>query len=928
MKNKRAVVVTGAIIGLLLALGLLVRIYGAWRLETHANSDAGIVALMAKHMAEGLAWPVFFYGQAYMGSLEPVLSAFFCSLLGVSGFAVALGTAVVSFFTLLVVGLWAKDMEGPWAAIAALSVALIGPLGYFHYNVSPRGGYAATLLFGTLTLWLAVKICRDYQKTNTLRHLDFALLGLAAGLGWWSNQLVVAALAASAVLLLIFLRARALSWTTLTGLAGFLAGGAPFWWFNLKHQWPSFSFSNSLGRMSMQEGLALFFTDRLRGVLGVRVPDWLNHVHWALLLVALFFYLYHVAVSKAGRREVLPGHLAIFMFTLFSALIFSISHFASFNTPRYLLPLLPVWAVVYGAGVAAIARFNRWLAMLFVIAPLVIHAGNLKWAAEHQTAEQGMKRAYDAWAGWSKENGLTNYYANYRHHAANFITGETVTIADNRFERYRPYARALEFADRIGMLDNAGDIQGFLERHGGSASTVHQAGLSITHDFKPPRTHLKRIDPVKIASVNDRHGRGASFLMTNSWVDFGWQPREPNEEDWLEIRFVTNEVVSLIRLFALRQPAGPYAWSLNIMETPDGEWKELVHRAPPPAYYWSGERVYPNGRYARFEYTFGDRPIAAIRIISHGGRPDWIWTIQHLGLYAPDDPAGEETRDVHDLHQKLITQGVDRVYADRFLANQLHRISGGTIAIPFEDYLAPPWESHGDYPMVLSASMAMVVEQEDEKETLAVLEEGSFEARIERSGPWSIIRITGMDAEKNPDDFKLSWCGFMPMLQWRGTGIHPRATSVPDDFPLPDEEVRFGDVIQFCGFDQDAYRFYPGGELAMTYYWRWSPKTRPEDYAAFVHFKNAEGTIVGQGDYVLTGQHLPVIMRDDQDRVIHAIQRYVRIPPDVNDEQLTLFMGVYNRVSGKRLEPVSAWTSGRRGVYPPVTLQRAVVPSP
>ena len=106
----------------LLVLGLAARVVGAWCYRRHLNPDAGVAALMARHMAEGLPWPVFFYGQSYMGSLEPAVSAVLARIAGFSGFAVGLGTALLGFLTLPVVYRWARDAESP-AAGRALSMA-------------------------------------------------------------------------------------------------------------------------------------------------------------------------------------------------------------------------------------------------------------------------------------------------------------------------------------------------------------------------------------------------------------------------------------------------------------------------------------------------------------------------------------------------------------------------------------------------------------------------------------------------------------------------------------------------------------------------------------------------------------------------------------------------------------------------------------
>ncbi len=105
-----------------------------------------VFGLMASHMAEGRAWPVFFYGQAYMGSLEPMLGALFCLLFGTSAFAVALGTGLSAFLLTLVAWRMARALAGPWAALyAAALFATVSPA-FAAYMADPRGGYAMALL--------------------------------------------------------------------------------------------------------------------------------------------------------------------------------------------------------------------------------------------------------------------------------------------------------------------------------------------------------------------------------------------------------------------------------------------------------------------------------------------------------------------------------------------------------------------------------------------------------------------------------------------------------------------------------------------------------------------------------------------------------------------------------------------------------------
>ena len=76
---------------ILLACAAAVRVYFSWLNRHGDNADFGVVALMAKHIAEGTNYPVFFYGLAYGGSLEAAAGALFFPLFGATGFAVSLG---------------------------------------------------------------------------------------------------------------------------------------------------------------------------------------------------------------------------------------------------------------------------------------------------------------------------------------------------------------------------------------------------------------------------------------------------------------------------------------------------------------------------------------------------------------------------------------------------------------------------------------------------------------------------------------------------------------------------------------------------------------------------------------------------------------------------------------------------------------------
>src|SRR5258708_12425682 len=59
------------------------------------NSDEGTLGLMALHLAYRGEYPIFFYGQGYMGPLEAYLAAFLFHLFGPSLFVLRLGLIIL-----------------------------------------------------------------------------------------------------------------------------------------------------------------------------------------------------------------------------------------------------------------------------------------------------------------------------------------------------------------------------------------------------------------------------------------------------------------------------------------------------------------------------------------------------------------------------------------------------------------------------------------------------------------------------------------------------------------------------------------------------------------------------------------------------------------------------------------------------------------
>lgn len=158
------------LICVIIGVGLVLRVYKAWTMRYTTSLDFGTVALAAKHMTEGRDYPTFFYGQAYMGNVEPAVTAILCRLFGLqaTAFMVHLGTALVGILLLPLLYVCARDAGGRRAGLIAMLYCLVGSDTNFHYAVAGRCGYMTMMvtdsspygkLAGSPRFWLRANKC-------------------------------------------------------------------------------------------------------------------------------------------------------------------------------------------------------------------------------------------------------------------------------------------------------------------------------------------------------------------------------------------------------------------------------------------------------------------------------------------------------------------------------------------------------------------------------------------------------------------------------------------------------------------------------------------------------------------------------------------------------------------------------------------------
>jgi hypothetical protein len=145
------------------------------------DSDQAINGLMAKHLSQGRAFPLFFYGQTYMLAVEAWVAVPFFWIGGptVGALRSSLLAWNLAFAALLVVGLQRDAGLRPWTAVVPALFFLAAPASVAKQLIEAQGGiiepfvYIALLWFlRRRPLWLGVVLAIGF------RNREFTMYGV------------------------------------------------------------------------------------------------------------------------------------------------------------------------------------------------------------------------------------------------------------------------------------------------------------------------------------------------------------------------------------------------------------------------------------------------------------------------------------------------------------------------------------------------------------------------------------------------------------------------------------------------------------------------------------------------------------------------------------------------------------------------------
>lgn len=480
-----------------LLLGLVVGIAFSWKLilinfEAFSfNADEAIVALMGRHILQGEV-PIFFYGQAYMGSLDAFLVALSFLIFGEQIIAIRF-VQILLYIGVMLSTFWLSVIifRSRRAALFSVILLAIPTVNVTLYTTVSLGGYGEALLIGNLLLCIGLTIIQNRsQETSFTCYFVFVFLwGVLAGLGLWANGLTLVYSLPMGLFLVFWIiqEYKPKRRTILLGvmIIGGLIGAAP---------WISFAVQNSIAQLiqelfgsavAVESGswLSQVVMHTLNFVLfGIPVifgfrPPW--EVRWLVLPLIPFVGLFWFLVIKNGVRRIrmvdgnekwiqlLPALVILLIIALFLFTPFGVD-----PSGRYFLPInimLAVYAGIYldqGISQKILKIVGLFLIISFQLLGTIQCLQRIPPGLTTQfDTSTAINREYDAeLIAFLKENnetrGFTNYWVSY---PLAFLSGEEMIFTPRlpyhqdlrytpRDDRYKPYTKLIEQSEKTALI--------------------------------------------------------------------------------------------------------------------------------------------------------------------------------------------------------------------------------------------------------------------------------------------------------------------------------------------------------------------------------------------------------------------------------------------------------------------------------------------
>jgi hypothetical protein len=875
-----------ALVGL---LGLLLALYLAF---PRLDADQAITGLVGVYVLHG-EFPTFFWMQDHAGVPESYMAAPLFYLFGISRRVLDLVPALSTLALALAVYRTGALLFGRVPGLLGiLFTTVVSAYVAANYTLA-RAYYVEHLLVGQVVLigaalWLARPLSEPARCRVAIA------MGLAGGLGLYFNFQIVDALVPAVLVMLVrepTLPLRRAAWL---GVGAFFLASLPFWTYQLTRDWATFATGVRFqGRLSGLESARILFVDLIPVVLGVRSgtdqpPHLPGPLAWSIPLIvggAVLLLLARVVVGLGRlRREVPRAGEAMLLIGL--AVTLGVVWYGGYiRVPRYLLPLIPLLALVLARAAQLTWRWTRAGTILWVTVYLAAVGLDLApdITALHPEArtQYRQERVADAELfAFLRARDFRKAYS-FDYWLAPRLTFEApdIIVAQPFNDRYPPFTQAVDRSPQPAYVVQAGveTFRAWMEVLGITGREDIAGDYRVFHDFTPPPDAR----PLARASftVSASPGRGEPASVLDGDINTGWSSaRGTAPPAWMEVDLGAERVVSGVTLVNDRAERIPE--DFLVLVDRDGAWRQMAALAPQGvAARWENGaiRIAPSRT-----LTVRFAPVATrrIRLVEKG--PPGRWSVAEIFVLGPAPPGSPP-----DAITALVDEG-------RRLEDAGH---AGAALQRYHDAMrrAPDdpagYEAFAGLGTILRASARSPIEHAARLVDLGLLGDAraAYADAVRTLGPgrvhvelWRLrARLAAADGDA-PEAARLSAEADAALAPARPVG------------------AVVGGQAELVGYEVRPQPLEAGGTVEITTHWRLyrAPWGR---LMVWMHFRADErnenqGTRFGD-DYPLTG-FLPELGVSPQHV---SVQRQLTVPADATAGSYRIVAGLWSPGTGWRL---------------------------
>ncbi|OVE76027.1 hypothetical protein BVX97_02500 [bacterium E08(2017)] len=348
-------------------------------------------------------------------------------------------------------------------------------------------------------------------------------------------------------------------------------------------------------------------------------------------------------------------------------------------------------------------------------------------------------------------------------------------------------------SDHYAFLYDVGDVITFVTNSMGSYTTTTFDEYTIYHNIVPPLQALspiKRQDIMEIQASCDIESKDAAADLN---LDTHWTgANRAGTNEWLEFTLKEPEQVSCIKLFS-KMGKYPLEWQIETREESAKEWTPLTEMMGNQGYFWSGPRIFWNGRQFHLEARFIPTILKHLRIKFPSNGENRRPVISEILLYGPGDPHPSEVTCLPILLDELREKDIGHLYSERWVANAVYnriRNLKGDLAMDVEMLLEPyifehersrrqPKISQEPYPVYLSKDTGILVSSENAYVTRRNLLKRGYNMRETTIGPWILFDFRKSQWNDSYEGYsRLYWSGISCFLAEANAAAKKKAGSL------------------------------------------------------------------------------------------------------------------------------------------------------